>query len=70
MVLGRSLGGAVAIYSCSRPENLGRVKGLIVENTFTSIHDVGVALFGNSIVKHGASLFLYLLLTHKWESYK
>lgn len=39
-VLGRSLGGAAAIHVLSRPEFRYAAKGLILENTFTSIYDV------------------------------
>lgn len=39
-VFGRSLGGAVAIYVASHPKYRHLVKGLIVENTFTSIGSV------------------------------
>ena len=38
LVLGRSLGGAVSVYVCER--NPDKVKGLILENTFTSIPDM------------------------------
>ena len=39
-VLGRSLGGASAINTLSQSEYKHAVKGLILENTFTSIFDV------------------------------
>jgi fermentation-respiration switch protein FrsA (DUF1100 family) len=39
-VYGRSLGGALSIYTLSLPEYREKVKGLIIENTFTSIYDV------------------------------
>ena len=35
---GRSLGGAVALYAADRYRH--RVKGVVVENTFTSLSDV------------------------------
>jgi len=38
LVLGRSLGGAVSVYVCE--QNPDKVKGLILENTFTSIPDM------------------------------
>jgi hypothetical protein len=34
-VFGRSLGGAVAVDLCSRPEYKDRVACMIIENTFT-----------------------------------
>lgn len=39
-VLGRSLGGAAAIHVLSRPEFKYAAKGVVLENTFTSIYDV------------------------------
>ncbi|RNF10717.1 Bem46-like serine peptidase [Trypanosoma conorhini] len=43
-VMGTSLGGAVAIHLASRPANMNRIAGLIVENTFTSISDMASVL--------------------------
>ena len=40
IMLGRSLGGASSINTLSQPEFKYAVKGLILENTFTSIFDV------------------------------
>jgi fermentation-respiration switch protein FrsA (DUF1100 family) len=37
---GRSLGGAVSIYLGSHPEYKSKIRGLILENTFTSISDM------------------------------
>lgn len=48
IVFGRSLGGAVAIDLASRPEYSCRIWCLILENTFTSIPDIAMALFKNS----------------------
>ncbi|XP_071804670.1 protein ABHD13-like [Asterias amurensis] len=45
VVFGRSLGGAVAIHVASQSCNKGRIAGVIVENTFTSIPDMGSVLF-------------------------
>lgn len=39
-ILGRSLGGAVAIYVASLDYYKDKVRGLILENTFTSIADM------------------------------
>ena len=39
-VLGSSLGGAVAIYSATKPEFIYEIDGLILQNTFTSIGDM------------------------------
>lgn len=39
-ILGRSLGGAVTIYVASQDTYKNAIKGLILENTFTSIQDM------------------------------
>ena len=39
-MIGRSLGGAVAIYSSTIEEYKGKISGFIFENTFTSMPDV------------------------------
>jgi len=39
-VLGRSLGGAVSIYLATQEHLKNEIKGLILENTFTSIQDM------------------------------
>ena len=46
-IVGRSLGGAVAIHVMSKLDQLGDdyIKGVIIENTFTSICDMADALF-------------------------
>ncbi|XP_071855555.1 protein ABHD13-like isoform X2 [Apostichopus japonicus] len=50
-VFGRSLGGAVAIDLASKPRNRGKIRGLILENTFTSIPDMGRHLFRLDLIK-------------------
>ncbi|KAL4218461.1 Alpha/beta hydrolase domain-containing protein 13 [Mactra antiquata] len=45
-VMGSSLGGAVSIKLTSDPKYSGKVAGLILENTFTSLPDVAKSLFG------------------------
>ena len=59
-IQGRSLGGAVAVHTVSKYPHLFR--GVIVENTFTSISDmVDVVL---SFAKH----FKYIILRNHWTS--
>jgi fermentation-respiration switch protein FrsA (DUF1100 family) len=58
-VFGRSLGGAVAIDILSK--DCSRVKALILENTFTSIHDMIDVLFP-------FLRYLKSLSHNKWES--
>ncbi|XP_796285.2 protein ABHD13 [Strongylocentrotus purpuratus] len=48
-VFGRSLGGAVAIHIAAQKMNNGRLKGLIIENTFTSIQEMGSHLFSGAV---------------------
>ncbi|VEL43147.1 unnamed protein product [Protopolystoma xenopodis] len=43
---GRSLGGAVAIHLATDVATRGRLKGLIVENTFTSLPEIAQCLLG------------------------
>ena len=45
VLFGRSLGGAVAIDLACNPQYRSNVAGVIVENTFTSIMDIGANLF-------------------------
>ena len=68
-ILGRSLGGAVAIHICAALEKAGDdyIKGVIIENTFTSISDMTDELlsFLNKIPG-----LKRLMLRLKWESIK
>jgi fermentation-respiration switch protein FrsA (DUF1100 family) len=61
-IFGRSLGGAVAIYVANTLQSKHSIKGLIIENTFTSINDV-VNSFAPSF-----SFFSKLLLRKQWPS--
>lgn len=64
-MLGRSLGGGAAIYACKKHQD--KVAGLILENTFTSITDVGLN-FCPGVLKPLAHVFLFLFLRNKWNS--
>ncbi|CAH2012077.1 unnamed protein product [Acanthoscelides obtectus] len=66
IVFGRSLGGAVAIDLAIRPEYVGKVWCLIVENTFTSIPDMAKVLLGWRILQY-FPLFFY---KNKFLSYQ
>jgi abhydrolase domain-containing protein 13 len=61
-LFGRSLGGAVAIFAASELAERFRVRGIIVENTFTSIDKVVDSLFP------GMSLVRKALLRNHWPS--
>ncbi|KAL3311379.1 Alpha/beta hydrolase domain-containing protein 13 [Cichlidogyrus casuarinus] len=50
VVFGRSLGGAVAIELVTKASNYGRVRGLLVENTFTSMPEMASSLFARMSV--------------------
>lgn len=56
-MFGRSLGGFSAISTLSHPIFQDQVKGLILENTFTSIYDVAAKIIPK---------FLYPLLPLLW----
>jgi alpha-beta hydrolase superfamily lysophospholipase len=59
-VLGRSLGGAVAIYSSTISKFKTKIDGFIIENTFTSVED----MFSLAV-----PFFPWkYLLTNKWPS--
>ncbi|XP_022101505.1 protein ABHD13-like [Acanthaster planci] len=51
VVFGRSLGGGVAIHLTSQACNRSKIAGLIVENTFTSIPDMGAVLFHLNLLR-------------------
>ena len=64
-LFGRSLGGAVATWLASKHADRGLFKGLILENTFSSIGELALKLF--PLLK----LFRFLLpvlLKNKWDS--
>ncbi|EGR29902.1 pyruvate kinase, putative [Ichthyophthirius multifiliis] len=62
---GRSLGGAVSIYAASQLNY--NIKGIILENTFTSIADMVDCIF--PFLKYIKQL-KYRLIKNKWESIK
>ncbi|XP_056630568.1 protein ABHD13 [Diorhabda carinulata] len=66
IIFGRSLGGAVAVDLATREEYLGKIWCLIVENTFTSIPDMGKVLLGWRILQY-FPLFFY---KNKFLSYQ
>jgi fermentation-respiration switch protein FrsA (DUF1100 family) len=59
-LIGRSLGGAVAIYTASQYKQLFR--GVIVENTFTSMGDMVDKIF------FFLRYFKFLILRNYWQS--
>lgn len=51
ILFGRSLGGAIVIHIASQRHNQDRIAGLIIENTFTSIPDMGSVLFNLDFIR-------------------
>jgi len=69
-LFGQSLGGAVAIKLAYA--NQPRIRGIIVENTFTSIHDMVIVLAERLKIKPmflpALRFFLFFFLTSRWKS--
>lgn len=59
LIYGQSLGGAVAINLVAKNQKDGDIKGLILENTFTSIKKLIPRFVPNTVM----SLWLYTILT-------
>ena len=57
MLFGRSLGGAVAIHAASEPLYAGKVSGVIIENTFTSIPSMARFIFNFKVLKYLPEIF-------------
>eukprot|EP00877_Chromochloris_zofingiensis_P001577 jgi/Chrzof1/1141/Cz01g42040.t1 len=68
VVMGRSLGGAVAIHlAASNPD---KIKALVVENTFTCVEDMASQILPPLGVVIGTNKPLNFLVTNKWNSMK
>jgi len=69
-VLGRSLGGAVSIALAARVAKarpaLFRFRGVVVENTFTSINDIGKLVL--PFLAKVPPALLHCFLTNRWRS--
>ena len=50
IIFGRSLGGAVAIQLASVPYYAVKIHGLVIENTFTTLPEIGKSLFDFKIL--------------------
>uniref|UniRef100_A0A0V0J2X4 Alpha/beta hydrolase domain-containing protein 13 n=1 Tax=Schistocephalus solidus TaxID=70667 RepID=A0A0V0J2X4_SCHSO len=66
-VYGRSLGGAVAIELATRADTCGKLRGVIIENTFSSIAEMGQAI-GSTIAGSPAKLLPTFAIANKFES--
>ncbi|KAL5111324.1 Protein ABHD13 [Taenia crassiceps] len=69
-IYGRSLGGAVAIDLSTRPEVAARARGVIIENTFSSIGDMSRTLSCNMIGVLGKYCTPTALIHNRFESLK
>lgn len=65
-VFGRSLGGAASIGVLSLPEFKNAVRGLILENTFTSIKDVAINFV--PIIFYPLRLLVWLVTNNSYNS--
>lgn len=52
IVFGRSLGGGVATHLASQPYYARSIFALILENTFTSLPDIGKNIFNLKIIQY------------------
>jgi len=63
-LVGRSLGGAVALHLLSEPEYQGVFRACIIENTFTSMLDMAMLRF----MLMRMFPWLKMFLTIKWDN--
>lgn len=63
-LFGRSLGGAVAIWLASQPHYAQHIAAIIVENTFTSLPDIGRTIFRFKYMEYLPEV----LFKHKYPS--
>mmetsp|Transcript_76 Transcript_76/g.169 ORF Transcript_76/g.169 Transcript_76/m.169 type:complete len:343 (-) Transcript_76:158-1186(-) len=71
IIFGRSLGGAVAIATAAKYQD--KIRGVIVENTFTQIDDMATVILSRlARLEHETTKkllpFLYFYLTNSWRS--
>lgn len=66
VLMGRSLGGAVAIYAATQYK--GRVRGVIVENTFTNLEEAAPGVLPVLRALVGPGRPCNFLLRNKWYS--
>ncbi|CAG8473509.1 8581_t:CDS:2 [Paraglomus occultum] len=67
---GHSLGGAVMLYLASHPHVQREVKGIILENTFTSMQDMAATLYPQSWLPYKYLARSPYILRSRWESEK
>ncbi|OWF36310.1 protein ABHD13-like [Mizuhopecten yessoensis] len=64
VVFGRSLGGAVAVWLAAQPFYAQHIAALVVENTFTSLPEIGRTIFNFKLME----LLPQILFKHKYPS--
>ncbi|KAG9296439.1 hypothetical protein G9A89_015031 [Geosiphon pyriformis] len=65
---GHSLGGCVTIYLASQPHVQDKIRGIILENTFTSIHDMIVTLYPQKWLPYRYLANVSFLIRNKWDN--
>ncbi|GBB92426.1 hypothetical protein RclHR1_02000007 [Rhizophagus clarus] len=67
-VYGHSLGGAVGLYLASQPNIQKDLRGIIIENTFTSIKDMVETIYPQNWLPYKYLVRLPFVLWNKWEN--
>ncbi|CAG8533968.1 10050_t:CDS:2 [Funneliformis caledonium] len=67
-VYGHSLGGAVALYLASQQNIQKDLKGIIIENTFTSIKDMVLSIYPQKWLPYKYLVRLPFILWNKWDN--
>jgi len=67
-VYGHSLGGAVALFLASQPNIQKDLRGIIIENTFTSIKDMVISIYPQKWLPYKYLVRLPFILWNKWEN--
>ncbi|CAG8588415.1 13640_t:CDS:2 [Acaulospora morrowiae] len=67
-IYGHSLGGAVALHLASDPRVQKDLKGIIIENTFTSIEDMVTTIYPQKWLPYRYLVHIPLLLRNKWDN--
>ncbi|CAB4424479.1 unnamed protein product [Rhizophagus irregularis] len=67
-VYGHSLGGAVGLYLASQSNIQNDLRGIIIENTFTSIKDMVTTIYPQNWLPYKYLVRLPFVLWNKWEN--
>ncbi|CAG8660602.1 13174_t:CDS:2 [Dentiscutata erythropus] len=68
-IYGHSLGGAVALYLASNEKIQKELKGIIIENAFTSIKDMVTTIYPQKWLPYKYLVNIPLLIRNKWDNY-